>query len=307
MAIDAAGIARTDPYGVVAWGIGSVLFVATIGWSVRDNLTGRETGTGETKTDRRHVDRFANGFVPVALGYLLVGAGLSLAAALGTPSLSPVVVGAPLTHLFAAGTAGLLVFALGFRLLPRFLVVEPREWLVAVALPAAAAGSLVLVWGFNSGLHFRIGAALLALALGCFALAYADMFYRSDRRRVGLYTFFVAVVAGVVAGGFGLHMAVAGLTIEFIDVHVRVALLGFLGLAVVGISYQFYPPGVSSLSLVDDRTAATAVAFLSVGVGVECVGLLVGQVDVVTAGQGVALVGAGLHAFVVGAVFVERW
>jgi len=52
------------------------------------------------------------------------------------------------------------VFALGFRLLPRFLVSS-----------------------FGFGRWFRLGAGLEAVALVGFAVAYADTFVRSERRR----------------------------------------------------------------------------------------------------------------------------
>jgi len=57
--------------GAVAWGLGAAIFVGAIAWSVRDNLAGAETETGDHNAERRPIDRAANAFVPVALGYLL--------------------------------------------------------------------------------------------------------------------------------------------------------------------------------------------------------------------------------------------
>ncbi|MUV90664.1 hypothetical protein GJ629_12800, partial [Halapricum sp. CBA1109] len=104
-------------------------FAGALLWTVRDNLIGRETGTGDANADRRRVDRFANAFVPMVLAYLLAGAYETVAAAAGLPS----VTGngfAGASHFLAAGVGALLVFAVGFRLLPRFLVSHPPPALV---------------------------------------------------------------------------------------------------------------------------------------------------------------------------------
>lgn len=293
--------------GAVLWALGVAVFVAVLVWTVRDNLTGRETGTVDAKADRQAVDRVANAFVPVVFGYLLVAAFLPVVGAFG---LAPAVLptgGPALSHLFAAGTAALLLFAVGFRLLPRFLVVAPRTPLVAVVLPAGALGPLLLASSFGGGGLFRLGAAVEAVALVGFAVAYADMFARSDRRRVGLYVLLAAAVAAAGVAALGTHMAWAGFSPAVAAAHVRLALLGFLGLAVVGVSYQFYPPGIATVRGIDDRTAAGAVALLILGVGLEVAGLLGGTGTAVRAGRWVALAGAVVHATVVGVVFWERW
>lgn len=53
-------------FGSIIWGIGVGLFFWGIGNSIRDNLTGRETGTSSANQDRRDVDRFANAFIPIS-------------------------------------------------------------------------------------------------------------------------------------------------------------------------------------------------------------------------------------------------
>jgi hypothetical protein len=308
LAMERAGI-LSEPWGVagdVLWGLGCGIFVVVIAWSVRDNISGRETGTSRANADRSTVDRIANGFVPVVLGYLLVAAVLPIGDEVGVVPASFPAAGPPLSHLFAAGTAALLVFALGFRLLPRFLVVAPRTSLVALVLSTGAIAPLFLVSSFGFGRWFRLGAGLEAVALVGFAVAYADMFVRSERRRVGLSVVLVAAAAAVGVGLLGVHMAWWGPSPNVADVHARLALLGFLGLTVVGVSYQFYPPAVASLSGVGDRTALFGTALLAVGVGIESLGLL-GSVDsATTVGRWSALSGAIVHAAVVLAVFWER-
>ena len=159
--------------------------------------------------------------------------------------------------------------ALGFRLLPRFLVVAPRGPLVAVVLPAGALGPVVLATILGSGPGVRAGGAPQAVALVGFAAAYVDVFARSDRRRVGLYGLLVAALAAVAVAGLGLYTAATGVSVGVADAHGRVALLGFLGTAVAGVSYQFYPPAVASLPGIDDRTAGAALTLLAVSVGLE--------------------------------------
>lgn len=308
LAADAAGLgpAWLGPAGRVLWAVGCAVLVGAIGYSVRDNLTGRETATSDAKAARRRVDRFANAFVPVALGFLLAGAALPALSVLGVPTGPLPTAGPAVSHAFAAGTAALLLFALGFRLLPRFLVVAPRAPLVAVVLPAGAVGPLLLVGRFGAGPWFLAGAACEAVALVGFAVAYADMFARSDRRRVGLYGLLVPAVAAVAVAAFGVHMAVAGVTAEVASVHARVALLGFLSAAVVAVSYQFYPPAVAAQGWIDDRSGGAVLALLVVGLGTEALGILGAVVPAVAVGRGLALVGAGLHATILLAVFRAR-
>jgi hypothetical protein len=83
-------------------------------------------------------------------------------------------------------------------------------------------------------------------------------------------------------------------------------LVGFLGLAVVGVEYQFYPPSIASAWGVDDRTAAIAAALLAVGVAVECGGLLAGSAVAIEGGRWLALAGTVAHAVVLVAVFGAR-
>ncbi|MEF8831598.1 MAG: hypothetical protein V5A23_08705, partial [Halobacteriales archaeon] len=113
---DAAAVADA---GAVLWAGGTLAFLAGMGWTLRGNLSGAETATGEANADRRPIDRVANAFVPVALSYLLAGTYATAAPAVGAPALLD---GYPprATHLLAAGFAALLLFAVGFRMFPRF-------------------------------------------------------------------------------------------------------------------------------------------------------------------------------------------
>jgi len=291
--------------GGVCWALGVAVLAGALGWSVRDNLTGRETATGEANADRRGVDRIANAFVPVVLAYLLAGAAGTAAVAAGRP---PAGLGtAGVSHLLGAGGAALLVFAVGFRLLPRFLASTPPRPLVAVVLPAGAVGPALLAATLRGGRWFRVGAAAEAVAVVGFALAYAVLFARSDRRRIGLYGPLLGALLGVAGVVLGLRFAFVGSIPGGVAAHYRLNLAGFLGLTVVGVAYQFYPPAVGSFPGATDRTALTSLACLAAGVVAGAAGSLAGAARVAAAGHLLALAGAGLYAYLLAGLFRERY
>jgi hypothetical protein len=285
----------TEPAGAALWTAGVAVFVGALAWTVRDNPTGAETGTGDAKADRRAVDRAANAFVPVVLAYVAVGSYELLAASTGLPTLldgyRP-----RTTHLLAAGGAALLIFAVGFRLLPRFLVAYPPRPLVAVVLPAGALGPALLAIGLPAGPVFHAGAGLQAVAVLGFAAAYARLYASSDRRRVGLYGVLAGVAAGAAAALLGLQFAVAGPTAGLAAAHARLNLLGFLGLTVVGATYQFYPPAAGRFRGASDRTALASILALAGGLALQAVGLAAGAGVVVLAGDALALAGGLVYA-----------
>jgi len=277
--------------GATAWLLGVLVFVGSLAWTLRGNLTGAETGTGEPNADRRPVDRFANAFVPVAGAYLLVGSYALAASWTPLPVLLDGFVPRA-AHLLGAGTAALLVFAVGFRLLPRFLVAHPPRALVAVVLPAGALGPALIAAGLPHGPWLDLGGALEATAVVGFALAFGWQFVRSDRRRVGFYPVGLGLLAGVVAAGLGLTMAAVGPLPALVRAHANLNLLGLLGLTVVGVTYQFYPPAVGQFPGASDRTALAVVGGLAGGLLVEVLGLLTGVAPLVTAGRALATLGA---------------
>jgi len=293
-----------DSVGGILWTVGVAVFLGTIGWTIHDNPTGRETATGEVNADRRDVDRLSNLFVPVAFTYLAVGTYGTLA--LSTP-LPVLVDGYPprVTHLLAAGTATLLVFAIGFRLLPRFLVATPPRPLVVLGLVAGAVGPALLAASLPSGPWFRTGATFEASAVLGFAVAYLTLFRRSDRSRIGFYGVFAGALAGIVGVGIGLWFAVDGVTGSLVVAHLRLNVAGFLGLTIIGVSYQFYPPAVGTLVGVGDRTALASIGFVAGGLALEVVGLATGTELTVLGRVGVCI-GAAMYAGISITLFYER-
>lgn len=289
------------------WLAGVALFVAALAWTVRGNLSGAETGTSDANADRGAVDRFANAFVPVVAAYLLAGSYAMAAPELGLP---PVFEGYPprATHLVAAGTAALLLFAVGVRLLPRFLVVPSPRVLAGIVLPAGALGPAVLAASMvDRGTLFVAGAALEAIAVSGFAVAYVLMFVRSDRDRVGLYGPLGGVVAGTAGVLLGLWFALEGGTAQLTALHLRVNLLGFLGLTIVGLAYQFYPPAVGTFPGASDRTALVSITTIFAGLVVETVGVLLPVAALGTLGRLLALLGTLLYAGLILGLFRERY
>ena len=292
--------------GAVGWTAGVALFLSTLGWTIRDNLTGRETATGATKGELKPVDRLANAFVPVALAYLAAGSYELLA--LVTP-LTPLLDGHPAqgTHLLAAGTATILVFALGMRLMPRFLVETPSRPLVAVVLATGAMGPALVAIGVggNPGL-LRAGAIVQSVALVGFAVAYGKLFLRSDRRRTGSYGVLAGAVFGVGGVLLGTHFAFGTMSLSMIDAHLRLNLLGFLGLTIIGVAYHFYPPAAGSFRGAGDGTAVASIVFVAGGLFLEVLGLLTALDTLVVGGRIGALVGVTLYAYLLLSLFWER-
>ncbi|WP_247730762.1 hypothetical protein [Halovivax limisalsi] len=273
--------------GALAWLAGVLVFVGTLAWTVRDNLTGSETGTSEANAERRRVDRAANAVVPLVGFYLVWGSLLPVAEALdvrpspidvvlgplGAASLSPMPTGPAATHVLAAGAAVLMLFGVGFRLLPRFLVGTPRFSLVATALAAGAPAPFLLAFDFYGGPAFALGATLLAVAVVAYALVVLELIANSDRRRVGFTGVGAGALFGVVVVALGWGMGVHGLDPGLATAHYRLALGGFLGLTIVGVTYQFYPPAIGEAPGVGDRNALLVIVGLAVGFAIEAVGV----------------------------------
>ncbi|WP_158059238.1 hypothetical protein [Halorussus halophilus] len=292
--------------GAVCWGVGMGIFVGALGVTIRGNLLGSETGTGDVNADRQRIDRLANAFVPIVFVYLLAGTYETVAVGVGLPLLADRGM-AGASHLLAAGGGALLIFAIGFRLLPRFLVASPPTSLVSLVLSAGAVGPALLAGNLWGTVWFRIGAVAESTAIVGFAVAYLVLFRRSDRRRVGFYGPVVGSLAGVAGVALGLHFAFGGPIVNGAFAHFRLNVLGFLGLTIVGVAYQFYPPGVGTFPAAGDRTAGISIGCLAVGVGVEAGGLLAGLDSVVLVGRLLALVGAGLYAYLLWGLFRERY
>ena len=304
--------------GAITWFAGAAVFVGALAISVRDNLTGRETGTGSANAHRRRVDRAANAAAPFAVGYLGVGSAALVVGGLDSASLPRSALrfaGAPAaaSHLLIAGGAAALLFAVGFRLLPRLLGASPPAPLVAVVLPAGVLGPALLAAGL-AGVRstvagvapFRVGAALTATAVVGFAVAVLALVARADRRRVGVGAIAAGACFGVLGVGLGLGFAFDALDLALAAAHLRLNVLGFLGLTIVGVTYHFYPPAIGTLPGVGVRSARAAAAALTAGLLVETAGIWIDSPAAVTGGRLVGVAGALTYAWVLLGQFYER-
>lgn len=291
--------------GAVLWCLGVAVFVGTLLSTIGRSLLKGETGTGEHNAERYRVDRLANSFVPVAFFYLIVGSYETAAIYAPLPTLFG---GMPAqaSHLLAAGTAAVFVFALGFRLLPRFLVVYPPLWVVRIVLPTAAAGPILIAAGISTPQFLVVGAVLEAVAVCLFAAVFIWMFVRSDRRRVGFYGVLGGVTSGVVGIALGLSFAFYSTKTSLTTLHLRLNLLGFLGLTIVGLAYQFYPPSVGEFPGSSDRTALLSIFGICFGLLFHVGSLLGGFQEFISIGYLLSLAGTIVYAYLIVSAFVTR-
>lgn len=292
--------------GSLLWVLGVGVFLGAILWTIRDNPSGRETGTSEANRDRRRIDRLSNAFMPVALGYLAVGSYETVAVNTGLPLVFDGYV-PRISHLLAAGTAAMLVFAIGFRLLPRFLVATPPRGFILLVLPTGSLGPVLLAAGLGRGQLFQLGAVLEAVAVLAFAVTVVVLFVRSDRRRVGFYGVLGGVLSGSIAVLLGLLLAFGLGSSGLVTAHFRLNILGFLGLTIVGLAYQFYPPSVGTFTGASNRTAAGSILGLASGLFLESYGYALDIGTIIGLGQLLGLLGALMYLYLLVGLFFERY
>lgn len=285
------------------WCLGVVVFVGTVLWTISGALIEGATGTGEHNAERRPVDRLANVFVPVALLYLLIGSYETTALHSSLPSIFNGL-SAQASHILAAGTGALLVFALGFRLLPRFLGVHPSVWAVRFVLPTAAVGPVLIVAGFGDRQLLMIGAVVEAVSVCLFAVVLLRMVARSERRRIGMYGVAGGAASGVAGVLLGLVFAFRGATVPLTTLHLRLNVLGFLGLTIVGLTYQFYPPSIGTFAGSSDRAAFLSILGICLGLLFHAGGVVVGFQELNTIGFFPPFIGSIVYAYLVVSAFV---
>jgi len=288
--------------GPVAWALGVAVFAGTILATIATNPLGRETATSEAKAERAGLDRLANPFMTVALGYLLVGTYAVLAPAVGLPV---IVDGAAVrsTHLLAAGFALLLLFSVGYRLLPRFLVASVPTALAGPVLLAGAVGPALLAVGYPSGPAFQAGAIFESLAIVGFATSYGWLFVSTDRDRVGFVGPLLGVLLGLGGVALGLWFAIGGIDGALVRPHLRLNVFGLLGLSVLGVIFQFYPPAVSAWPGDGDRLAMASIELVAVGVVLTVVAVPGPDLLAALGGALVALGGAVAAYLLVGTIW----
>ena len=290
-----AAPAGTRLAGALAWAGGVVAFVASLARSLRG--VARDPFADASNL----AERAAVLALLVPFAYLVAGSYDLLAATTGAPHLlaaSP----AGVSHLFAAGVAALLVFALGVRLLPRFLGADPLAAPSIFVLAAGSVGPGLLARSLWGGWLFRVAAAVEGAAVVGFFAHAVVLFARSDRHRVGLDAILAGLGAGALAVAVAGGVAAGWLSPARIGAHVALVLGGFLAVTVAGFLVQFYPPSVTDAAGTSETTTGAALAALLAGAVVEAGALAVGAPVLATGGRVLAAGGAVVLAAVLLAV-----
>ena len=156
-----------------------------------------------------------------------------------------------LTHLLTLGVLAMVMFGALLQMLPVVAgapVARPVAVATVVHLPLIA-GTLALAAGFATlePWLLRTALPLLAVAVGVLAAAALSSLARAPRRHAAVRGMTFAVVALVVASGLGLWLLAGhggGVALArgmLTDLHAGWALLGWVGLLVVGVAFQVVP------------------------------------------------------------------
>lgn len=154
------------------------------------------------------------------------------------------------THLMTLGFLSMVMFGAMLQLLPVLAGSPvPRPRLVSGLLHVLlTTGALALSTGLFSGQPslMKFATLLLALAFTAFIAITAYSLYRSRSTHGSVRTMGLAVAALAVAAGLGLYLAAgygwgAGPSRDITDTHLTWALLGWVGLLVIGVAYQVVP------------------------------------------------------------------
>lgn len=277
-------------WGALAWAAGVAAFLGSLARSLRGALA----ATGLLGDAATASERAAMAVLPVPFAYLAAGAYGTVALHWPVP-LAAAATPARVTHLYAAGLAALLVFALGVRLLPRFLDAEPTPLLTVPTLAAGAVGPGLLAASLWEGALFRVAAALETVAVTGFALQTAVVCARSDRRTVGLYGVLAGALVGVAGVVTAAGVAAGWVSPALVAAHASLALGGFLAVTALGFLVQFYPPAGGEGSTGANALTGAMLAAFGGGVALEAVGSVAagpGGGEVAAGGTLVSLAGA---------------
>lgn len=300
-----------EPFGFGLWLLACVMFVVLIVNTIRsEKLPTRPAGR---HAEYLLMDRLGIPMTSVAVLYLIAA---SVGFLLQSPSDAPLLPAAQAyyyswLHLYNLGFIALMVFGVGFHLLPRFLDAVPNlrvaKAITALALPGAAAVALTMPFLDVPSLEFvfAIFAVLEAAAAALFALLVLDLFRRSRGRRpasmfnaaAGLW-----LILGVTFGSlFGLFPALTGT--EWVVAHGWINFFGFAGFEIFGITHEVLPPFTSmglavsrGVTRLDFVLANIGLGTLVLSFGASVAGLTSLFYALATAGLAVLLAMALLYA-----------
>ncbi len=201
-----------------------------------------------------HFDRMPRLWVPLraflvapflgsAGGLLLVFAGDAAFSSRWVPSLLAA------THLVTLGFITLVMLGAIVQVLPVVtgVSVPSSDWVAPASQLGVAAGVVAMAWGLSTGLPdiTRFGTILLGGGLGLFIPAALAAAWKTRRnptgRAMGLSVLSLLAVAGLGVYLLAGHAGWVPLRRDLTDIHAAWALGGWVGLLVMGVSYQVVP------------------------------------------------------------------
>lgn len=265
-----------EPLGFGLWLVSCLMFVVLIGMTIRsEELPTRPAGR---HPEYLRMDRLAIPMTSAAVGYLIAA---SVGFFLQSPSSGPLIPAAQTyyyswLHLYNLGFILLMVFGVGFHLLPRFLDAVPNlraaKVITVLALPGAAAVALTmpLLDVATYEFAFALFAVLEAAAAVLFAFLVLDLWRRSGSRRpasrfnvaAGLW-----LILGVTFGSlFGLFPGLAGT--NWVVAHGWINFFGFAGFEIFGVTHEVLPPFTSLGLKVSRRVTRIDFALANLGLAI---------------------------------------
>lgn len=286
------------PLGLALWLLGTLLFILWIGMTLRSQkLPVRPQGK---RPEFRRMDVYAIPMTSSAVFYLVAA---SVGFLLASPSDAPLVPFAAahwfsFFHLYTLGFIVLMVFGVGFHLLPRFLDAVPRlglaKAITVMALPGPAMVALTMPFLDVPSVEFvfAIFAVFEALAAALFAFLVLDLWRRSEHRRpastfnamAGLW-----LILGVTFGS--LFGVMPSLSLEWVPAHGWINLFGFAGLEILGVTHEVLPPFTSMGLKVSRTTTHTDLVLANLGLTLVVLSYAASIAGFLTVGSFVAVAG----------------
>lgn len=288
-----------EPVGFGLWLVSAVLFVLVFVRTLRsEKLPVRPAGR---HPEYMQMDRLGTPMTVAAVLYLIAA---SAGFFLQSPSTAPLVPAVQAyyyswLHVYNLGFIALMIFGVGFHLLPRFLDAVPNlrlaKVIVAMALPGPVMVAVTMPYLDVPALEFLFAAFAFfeAVAAVLFATLVLDVWNRSEHRRpasafnatAGLW-----LILGVTFGAlFGIFPTLTAT--DWVPAHGWINFFGFAGFEILGVAHEVLPP-FTSLGLPLSRRV-TRIDFVLANVGLVLVVLAWGALVMgfATAGELVAVAG----------------
>ncbi len=290
-----------EPLGFGLWLLAALMFIVLLLMTLRSpQLPTRPAGK---HPEYLSMDRLGIPMTSTAVLYLIAA---SVGFLLESPSTAPLVPFArdnyySWLHLYTLGFVALMIFGVGFHLLPRFLDTVPNlrlaKVIMAMALPGPAlvAGTMPFLDTPSAEIVFAVFAVFEAVAAVLFALLVLDVWNRSPHRRpasafnatAGLW-----LILGVTfASLFGIAPE---LTLQWVPAHGWINLFGFAGFEIFGVTHEVLPPFTSKGLLVSRRVTRVDFVLANTGLGLVVLSFAASILGAEAFSNGLAVLGLAL-------------